>query len=202
MIGLIFIGYVAISATIVFTITYSVINENKNKSTKKEKNIPNIPDLPTPKNKKIDLRYNVEYILEQKNKAPNKTHYYNNEYDPKINIKTNNQFKFYNSLIEVSRQMDFVVFSKAVLKNVLEKSYYNKISAQKNLYVLVSIIDYKIALCIDLYNPKLIDITKNKRDEVMDMVFYDLDIKLLKYPVSKEYYSVDLKNEILEILNR
>ena len=159
MIGLIFIGYVAISATIVFTITHSVINENKNKSTKKEKNIPNIPDLPTSKNKKIDLRYNVEYILEQKNKAPNKTHYYNNEYDPKINIKTNNQFKFYNSLIEVSRQMDFVVFSKAVLKNVLEKSYYNKISAQKNLYVLVSIIDYKIALCIDLYNPKLIDIT-------------------------------------------
>lgn len=200
MIGLIFIGYIAVSATIVFTITHSVINENKKKSIKNEKNIPNVPDSPTSKNKKIDLRYNVDYILNQKDKTPNKTKYYNNDYDPKRYIKTNNQFKFYNSLIDVSRQMDFVIFSKAVLKNVLEKSYYNKIPSQENIFVLVSIIDYKIALCIDLNNHRSIDIAKTKKDKLIDIIFYDSDIKLLKYPVSKEYYSVDLKDEIIEIL--
>lgn len=160
-------------------------------------------------------------ILKRNNNSVNKEKIYNtnipkiqdeinykNYYKPKRYVTTMNELNFYNVLLEISKELDMILFSQVSLYNIIsmkenldystKTKYFNKIASKSIDFVLVDKNNCRIKLCIELddtthYKPKRIE-----RDNFINKLFKDLEIDLLRYPVYKTYYKDTLKKKILE----
>ena len=133
---------------------------------------------------------------------------YCNYYRPKIYITTLNELHFYEVLLDIAKELDFILFCQVSLYSIIEpkkeldrstkRTFLNKIDRKSIDFVLVDKKNCKIKLCIELD-----DYTHNKkdriaRDEFIDTLFEQLGVSLLRYPVYPVYYRETLKNRILQ----
>lgn len=152
---------------------------------------------------------------DEKNKITNteiiktkKEYKYKNYYKPKIYLITLNELKFYNVLMEITKELDLVLFSQVSLYNILETKqnldyktktiYFNKIASKTIDFVLVDKKDCRIKLCIELDDYTHNQRKRIERDIFINELFNELEINLLRYPTYNVYYKETLKNRIQE----
>ena len=164
--------------------------------------------------------YIIQYINKQtykniKNNSKNNIKNYNENinnykeyYKPKRYITTINELKFYNILLEMSKELDLILFSQVSLYNIVSMKdnldystrtkYFNKIASKSIDFVLVDKNNCRIKLCIELDDNTHKNKKRIERDIFINKLFKDLEINLLRYPVYNIYYKETLKRKIQE----
>ena len=132
---------------------------------------------------------------------------YKKYYKPKIYITTLNEMKFYNVLLEIAKELDYILFSQVSLYNIVSMQnnldysthtkYFNKIASKSIDFVLVDK-KCRIKLCIELDDSTHKKQSRIQRDKFINELFKDLEIDLLRYPVYNVYYKDTLKRKIQE----
>lgn len=133
---------------------------------------------------------------------------YRNFYKPKRYVTTLNELIFYQTLIEICKELDLILFSQVSLYNIIEvkqnlnnslkATYFNKINKKSIDFVLVDKRNCRIKLCIELDDYTHYRRDRIKRDQFINELFKQLDINLLRYPVYKRYNKEILKRKIQE----
>lgn len=132
---------------------------------------------------------------------------YKKYYKPKIYITTLNEMKFYNVLLEIAKELDYILFTQVSLYNIISMQdnldysthtkYFNKIASKSIDFVLVDK-KCRIKLCIELDDNTHKKKNRIERDNFINALFKDLEIDLLRYPVYDTYYKDTLKRRIQE----
>lgn len=133
---------------------------------------------------------------------------YRNFYKPKRYVTTLNELIFYQTLLEICKELDLILFSqvslyniidvKPTLNNSLKTTYFNKINRKSIDFVLVDKRNCKIKLCIELDDYTHHRKDRIKRGQFINELFKQLNINLLRYPVYTRYNKEILKNKIQE----
>ena len=141
------------------------------------------------------------------NNYDKKTTTYKQYYKPKIYITTLNEMKFYTILLEIAKELDYIVFSQVSLYNIVSMKdnldysthtkYFNKIASKSIDFVLVDK-KCRIKLCIELDDNSHKRKKRIERDNFINDLFKELEIDLLRYPVYNVYYKDTLKRKIQE----
>ena len=131
---------------------------------------------------------------------------YNNFYKPKRYVTTLNELIFYQTLLEICKELDLILFSQVSLYNIIEvkknlskslqTTYFNKINKKSIDFVLVDKKNCRIKLCIELDDNTHKRKDRIQRDNFINEVFKQLNINLLRYPVYPQYYKETLKRKI------
>ena len=133
---------------------------------------------------------------------------YRNFYKPRRYVTTLNELIFYQTLLEICKELDLILFSQVSLYNIIEvkqnlnnslkTTYFNKINKKSIDFVLVDKKNCRIKLCIELddYTHQRKD--RIKRDHFINELFKQLNINLLRYPVYSKYNKEILKRKIQE----
>ena len=121
---------------------------------------------------------------------------YKKYYKPKIYITTLNEMKFYNVLLEIAKELDYILFSQVSLYNIISMQdnldysthtkYFNKIASKSIDFVLVDK-KCRIKLCIELDDNSHKKKNRIERDNFINELFKELEIDLLRYPVYNIY---------------
>ena len=132
---------------------------------------------------------------------------YKRYYKPKRYITTLNEMKFYTVLLEIVKELDYILFSQVSLYNIVSMQdnldystrtrYFNKIASKSIDFVLVDE-KCRIKLCIELDDTTHNQRNRIERDRFINELFKELDIPLLRYPVYNTYYKETLKKRIQE----
>lgn len=132
---------------------------------------------------------------------------YKNYYKPKRYITTLNEMNFYKVLLEIAKELDYILFAQVSLYNIIKMKdnldysthtkYFNKIASKSIDFVLVDK-KCRIKLCIELDDNTHKKKNRIERDIFINKLFKDLEIDLLRYPVYNTYYKETLKRRILE----
>lgn len=129
-------------------------------------------------------------------------HGYNEEYTKKDYLLTPTELKFYKHLKSITDELNLVICPQVVLYEIIKNVNYkgfNKIQS-KCIDFVITEPNLKIKLCIELDDythkrPKRI-----ARDDFLDKLFYDVNIKLIRIPVQSFYNLDELKDKIRESL--
>ena len=115
--------------------------------------------------------------------------------------------KFYSVLLEIAKELDYIVFSQVSLYNIISlkenldystrTKYFNKIASKSIDFVLVDE-KCRIRLCIELDDYTHQKKKRIERDTFINELFEQLEIDLLRYPVYNTYYKETLKKKIQE----
>lgn len=134
---------------------------------------------------------------------------YSQFYKPKIYVTTLNEMKFYSVLLEIAKELDYIVFSQVSLYNIISlkenldysthTKYFNKIASKSIDFVLVDK-KCRIKLCIELDDYTHKKKNRVERDIFINELFKELEIDLLRYPVYNVYYKETLKRKIQETI--
>lgn len=132
---------------------------------------------------------------------------YKKYYKSKQFLLTSNELNFYKILLEISKELDMILFSQVSLYNIIsvkenldyktKMKYFNKIASKSIDFVLVDKTNCEIKLCIELDDSTHKQQKRIKRDVFINNLFLELEISLLRYPVYNTYYKETLKNNIL-----
>lgn len=148
--------------------------------------------------------------IEDKNQNKDDFEDYSKYYKPKRYITTLNELNFYNVLLEISKELDMILFSQVSLYNIIsmkenldystKTKYFNKIASKSIDFVLVDKKNCRIRLCIELDDTTHYKQKRIERDNFINKLFKDLEIDLLRYPIYKVYYKDILKRKIQETI--
>lgn len=148
--------------------------------------------------------------IEDKNQNKDDIEDYSKYYKPKRYITTLNELNFYNVLLEISKELDMILFSQVSLYNIIsmkenldystKTKYFNKIASKSIDFVLVDKKNCRIRLCIELDDTTHYKQKRIERDNFINKLFKDLEIDLLRYPIYKVYYKDILKRKIQETI--
>lgn len=129
-------------------------------------------------------------------------------YKPKRYITTLNELNFYNTLLEISKELDLILFAQVSLYSIIEtkenldyttkQTYINKINRKSIDFVLVDKKNCRVKLCIELDDATHLRKKRQERDTFINELFEELEIPLLRQPVYTIYYKEPLKKRILE----
>ena len=158
------------------------------------------------KNNTIEENITINNNQENNLKEEHSTNY-KKYYKPKIYITTLNEMKFYNVLLEIAKELDYILFSQVSLYNIVSMKenldysthakYFNKIASKSIDFVLVDK-KCRIKLCIELDDTTHRKKNRIERDKFINDLFKELEIDLLRYPVYNVYYKDTLKKKIQE----
>lgn len=142
----------------------------------------------------IDKRNNKIEIQEQTNEIN-----YNNYYEKKEYLLTKNELNFYKVLKQITDELNLNLFVQVSLYSIVKNKNYkdfNKIKS-KSIDFVIAEKNCKIKLCIELDDSTHEETKRIERDEFINKLFKDLNIKLIRIKVNN-YYSIEqLKNIIL-----
>lgn len=123
-------------------------------------------------------------------------------YEKKTYLLTQNELKFYKLLKNITEKNNLNVFSQVALYEIIKSKnikYFNKIKS-KTIDFVITDVNCKIKLCIELDDPTHIKENRQKRDKFVDNLFKELNIKLIRIPVQSYYKLNELENKIKESL--
>ena len=123
-------------------------------------------------------------------------------YEKKTYLLTQNELKFYKLLKSITDKNNLNLFSQVALYEIIKSKnikYFNKIKS-KTIDFVITDVNCKIKLCIELDDPTHIKKKKKKRDKFVDNLFKELNIKLIRIPVQSYYKLNELENKIKESL--
>ena len=123
-------------------------------------------------------------------------------YEKKTYLLTQNELKFYKLLKSITDKNNLNLFSQVALYEIIKSKnikYFNKIKS-KTIDFVITDVNCKIKLCIELDDPTHIKENRQKRDKFVDNLFKELNIKLIRIPVQSYYKLNELENKITESL--
>lgn len=123
-------------------------------------------------------------------------------YEKKTYLLTQNELKFYKLLKSITDKNNLNLFSQVALYEIIKSKnikYFNKIKS-KTIDFVITDVNCKIKLCIELDDTTHIKENRQKRDEFVDNLFKELNIKLIRIPVQSYYNLNELENKIKESL--
>ena len=148
----------------------------------------------------------LERKLDNVNKNNEKVEFLGNNYNEKYEkvdyLLTKNELKFYRILKQVTNKLGYSLFCQVALYEIVKaKDYkdFNKIKS-KSIDFVITQENCKILLCIELDDASHEKIKRIKRDNFINNLFNDLDIKFLRIPVQNFYNMEELENKIKESL--
>lgn len=127
---------------------------------------------------------------------------YSEKYVKKDYLLTQTELKFYRLLKQITDELNLVVCPQVALYQVVQNKNFkdfNKIQNKSIDFVIVEP-NLKIKLCIELDDYTHRREKRIKRDEFLNKLFNDLEIKLLRIPVQNYYNLEELKKKIEESL--
>lgn len=123
-------------------------------------------------------------------------------YERKNYLLTQNELKFYKLLKNITDKYNLSLFSQVALYEIVKSKNikdFNKIKS-KTIDFVITDINCKIKLCIELDDPTHIKEDRQKRDEFINSLFNELNIILIRIPVQGYYNLSELENKIKESL--
>lgn len=123
-------------------------------------------------------------------------------YEKKTYLLTQNELKFYKLLKNITDKNNLNIFCQVALYEIIKSKNikdFNKIKS-KTIDFVITDVNCKIKLCIELDDPTHIKENRQKRDEFVDNLFKELNIKLIRTPVQSYYNLNELENKIKESL--
>lgn len=127
---------------------------------------------------------------------------YSEKYVKKDFLLTQTELKFYRLLKQITDELNLVVCPQVALYQVVQNKNFkdfNKIQ-NKSIDFVIAEPNLKIKLCIELDDYTHRREKRIKRDEFLNKLFNDLEIKLLRIPVQNYYNLEELKKKIEESL--
>ena len=125
----------------------------------------------------------------------NKLHYKKKTY-----LTTKNELKLYKILLDICTKYNLILFTQVVLYEIIEindkpysknyTKYFNKIRSKSIDFVIADKETTRIRLCIELDDFSHKQKKRIDRDEFINTLFKDLDINLLRLPVTN-YYDIN-----------
>lgn len=159
---------------------------------------------------------NIYYFIIQINKKHKKnkqiyqmqinTFNFNSLYKPKECIITKTELKFYKILLEISKELDLILFSQVALYSIIgtkynDKDSFYKICSKSIDFVLVNKNTCKVVTAIELDDfTHILLYERQERDKFINKLFRDLNILLLRFEVEPEYDKEKIKNKIKECI--
>lgn len=149
----------------------------------------------------------LEKIIDKKNNSPTSQDNfedinYNNKYIKKDYLLTQTELKFYKLLKPITNELNLIICPQIPLYDIVKNIEYkdfNKI-ASKSIDFVITEPNLKIKFCIELDDYTHKQIKRIKRDEFVEKLFNDLNIKILRIPVQNFYDITELKIKIKELL--
>ena len=123
-------------------------------------------------------------------------------YEKKTYLLTQNELKFYKLLKNITDKNNLNLFCQVALYEIIKSKNikdFNKIKS-KTIDFVITDVNCKIKLCIELDDPTHIKENRQNRDEFVDNLFKELNIKLIRTPVQSYYNLNELENKIKESL--
>ena len=139
---------------------------------------------------------------ESENKEEEKNINYKDLYIKKDYIMTEQEYKFYRLLKNYTSKNNLNLFAQVSLYAIVNSKYYsdfNKIKS-KSIDFVITDVNRKIKLCIELDDYTHIKEERRKRDNFIDKLFEELEIKMLRIPVQNYYNMTDIERKITESL--
>ena len=141
----------------------------------------------------------IEYII---NNSKNTINNYNEKYKKNEYLLTKNELKFYRILKQITNKLNYSIFCQVSLYQIVKnKSFkdFNKIKS-KSIDFVITQENCKILLCIELDDKTHQKQKRIERDNFLDTLFKDLEIKLLRIPVQNYYNIEEIEKKIKESL--
>lgn len=127
---------------------------------------------------------------------------YNNKYTKKEYLLTPTELKFYKLLKTITDELNLTICPQVSLYGILRNNDFkdfNKIQS-KSIDFVITEQNLKIKMCIELDDQSHYQAKRIKRDEFVNKLFHDLNIKLIRVPVQSFYNLEELKEKIKESL--
>lgn len=127
---------------------------------------------------------------------------YNEKYIKKDYLLTQTELKFYKLLKQITDEMNLVICPQVALYEIIRNIEYrdfNKIKS-KSIDFVITETNLNIKLCIELDDYSHKQNKRIERDNFINKLFEDLNIKLIRIPVQNFYNLEELKNKIKESL--
>lgn len=123
-------------------------------------------------------------------------------YEKKMYLLTQNELKFYKLLKSITDKNNLNLFSQVALYEIVRSKdikSFNKVKS-KTIDFVITDVNCKINICIELDDPTHIKQNRQKRDKFIDNLFKELNIKLIRIPVQSYYNLNELEYKIKESL--
>ncbi len=127
---------------------------------------------------------------------------YNDKYQKNEYLLTKNELKFYKILKQITNKLGYSLFCQVALYEIVkhkELKDFNKIKS-KSIDFVITQENCKILLCIELDDPSHEQRKRIERDNFINQLFNDLNIKFLRIPVQNFYNMEELEKKIKESL--
>lgn len=127
---------------------------------------------------------------------------YSKLYEKKEYLLTPTELKFYKLLKSITDKIELSLFTQVSLYSIVKNKdfkNFNKIKSKSIDYVITEK-NCKIKLCIELDDKSHNNQKRIERDEFINKLFDDLNIKLLRIPVESYYNIEKLEQKIKESL--
>lgn len=148
------------------------------------------------------LEKKINNVNTEQEKVDNLVNNYSEKYEKVDYLLTRNELKFYRILKQVTNKLGYSLFCQVALYEILKSKDYkdfNKIKS-KSIDFVITQENCKILLCIELDDASHEKTKRIERDNFVNKLFKDLDIKLLRIPVQNFYNMEELENKIKESL--
>lgn len=146
----------------------------------------------------LEKKLNEKEKMEQKEQ--NLVNNYKDKYQKVDYLLTKNELKFYRILKQITNKMGYSLFCQVSLYQIVNSKDYkdfNKIKS-KSIDFVITQENCKILLCIELDDPTHEQKKRIERDNFINKLFEDLEIKFLRVPVQNFYNMEELENKIKE----
>ena len=140
----------------------------------------------------LDKKYakNVNEISKQEN--------YKKMYSKKEYLLTREELKFFKLIKIITDKYNLNLFTQVALYEIIntkEIKYFNKIR-NKTIDFVITDVNSKIKLCIELDDTTHIKENRQQRDKFLEELFEQLNIKLIRIPVQNYYNLKDIEEKI------
>ena len=129
-----------------------------------------------------------------------KVNAYKKDFEKKEYLLTPTELKFYKLLKTITEELNYTLFTQIALYEIVNcKNFknFNKIKS-KSIDFVITEKNCKIKLCIELDDKTHNANKRIERDNFINNMFKELDIKLLRIPVQNFYNLEELKQKIQE----
>ena len=128
---------------------------------------------------------------------------YSAKYIKRDYLLSKTELKFYRILKQITDKLGYSLFSQVSLYQLVKNEDFkdfNKIQS-KSIDFVITQENCKILLCIELDDKTHNQTKRIERDNFINELFNDINIKLLRIPVQGFYNQEELKQKIVESLN-
>lgn len=125
---------------------------------------------------------------------------YKDKFTKKEYLLTPTELKFYRILKQITNELGYSLFCQVSLYEIVNSKQYKDFAKikSKTIDFVITQENCKILLCIELDDYSHNSSNRIQRDDFLNKLFKDLDIKFLRVPVQSFYNMEEIRNKIKE----